>query len=335
MKLKDIIFYQIQHKETDVVPYTLRFDRSSEKLIDEFYGGTDWRQLIIPYIKKVWAVDNQYKTAIDAAHTKDIYGSIWRDDGKAAHLVKPVMDDCDFNKLKLPPMEEFLKNNEYENAKNEIEKFDSSFRIVHIPWGLFERSWALRGFEDALMDMVANQSFYEELLDRITDHLMQFVNLALQLPVDGIMFGDDWGGQRGLFMGADRWRSLFKIRYKRLFDAVHDKGKIVLTHCCGNIVEIMPDVIEIGLDVYESFQPEVMDIYEVKKQWGNKITFWGGLGAQSIIPFGTPDDIRKEVRKLKDNLSKGGGFILAPSKEPPEETPVENLVALIESFNDN
>jgi uroporphyrinogen decarboxylase len=334
LNYRKTVIDQINHRETPKVPYTLRFDAGSREVLDRYYGGRHWQNKIEPFIAKVWAVDNQYKNDIGDGRTRDIYGSIWKDDGKAAHLEEPVMKEPDLSSADFPDVSAFLKNGEFHRAEHECGKFPDSFRVVHIPWGLFERSWALRGFENALMDMVANESFYDGLLDRITEHLMMFVETALKLPIDGVMFGDDWGGQQGLLMGADRWRRFFKERCRRLFGRAREAGKKVLTHCCGNIIEIIPDVIEIGLDVYESFQPEVMDIYAVKREWGDRLTFWGGLGAQSVIPFGTPADIHDEIRKMKQELSRGGGFILAPAKEPPEETPAENLAALLESFTE-
>lgn len=332
MTPKQTIIHQINHHETEVVPYTLEFEWNTELRLTEFYGSADWKKWIIPYITKPWVVDNQYKQKIDDVWSRDIFGNLWRDDERVARLEKPVLAQPNFGDFQFPPVEAFLQHNDFERAREACQSFTDSFQVVHIPWGIFERSWTLRGFENALTDMVAQPDFYSELLDQITAHLMAFVQLARQLPVDGIMLGDDWGGQTGLLMGAERWRRLFKPRYERLFGAARASGKFVLTHCCGNIVEIIPDLIEIGLDVYESFQPEVMDIYGVKKQWGDKMTFWGGLGAQSLIPFGTPAAIRQEVRRMKTEMTRGGGFILAPAKAPPEETPVENLVALLESF---
>jgi len=121
---------------------------------------------------------------------------------------------------------------------------------------------------------------------------------------------------------------------EKLYRRVHEAGKYTLTHCCGSIAEIIPDLIEIGLDVYESVQPEAKNNspYELKKKYGDKITFWGALGSQSTVPFGTPQDIRKEVRRLCSELGKGGGYILSPAKPLQPETPVENAVAVIESF---
>lgn len=332
MDYRQIIISQINHIETEVVPYTLGFQKESRDRLDLYYGFGDWRKRIKPYINRIWTMDCQQKTNIDDKFSRDIYGSIWREENLMAHLEKPAIDDNSLYKYELPSVELFFKKNETKAAAENLKKSKGSFTVIHIPWGLFEKSWSLRGFENALVDMSANQKFYDGLMEKVTDHIMGFVEMAVEFPVDGIMFGDDWGGQTGLFMGAERWRRYFKKNYRRLFERVHSSGKYVINHCCGNIVDILPDLIDIGLDVYESFQPEAMDIYSVKKEFGADLTFWGGLGAQSVIPFGSPDDIKKEVKILKSNMSKGGGFILAPSKDPPPETPTENLISLIDSF---
>jgi len=115
---------------------------------------------------------------------------------------------------------------------------------------------------------------------------------------------------------------------------VHDRGKLVISHCCGSIVDILPDVVEIGLDVLESVQPEArgMNPYELKKAWGDKLAFWGGLGSQSTIPFGTPATIQAEVARLRREMGKGGGYILAPAKSLQPETPTANAAAVVEAF---
>ncbi|HUU09256.1 MAG TPA: uroporphyrinogen decarboxylase family protein [Phycisphaerae bacterium] len=127
---------------------------------------------------------------------------------------------------------------------------------------------------------------------------------------------------------------MLKPRWARLYQAVHDAGKFTISHCCGSVVDIMPDIIEIGLDVLESVQPEArgMNPYELKRRWGDRITFWGGLGSQSTIPFAAPDAIRAEVRRLVREMGKGGGYMLAPAKGLQPETPTENAVAVLESF---
>jgi uroporphyrinogen decarboxylase len=113
---------------------------------------------------------------------------------------------------------------------------------------------------------------------------------------------------------------------------VHDAGKITLNHCCGNVEAIIPDLIEIGLDVLQCIQPEAMNPYQLKRQWGDKITFWGGLGSQSTIPFGSPEQIANEVKRLCTEMSVGGGYILGPAKPLQPGTPVENAFAVLEAF---
>lgn len=201
-------------------------------------------------------------------------------------------------------------------------------------WGAVLWAWALRGFEEALIDAVAHPDFYNELIDKLLYHQLQILERLLDLPVDGILFSDDWGYQRGLLMGAKRWRRFLKPRVARLYARAHEAGKYVLTHCCGSIEEILPDLIEIGLDVYQSVQPEARNNnpYELKRKYGDKLTFWGGLGSQSTIPFGSPDEITSEVARLCHEMGCNGGYILSAAKPIQPGTPVENSAAVVEAF---
>lgn len=184
------------------------------------------------------------------------------------------------------------------------------------------------------MDCVAEPDFFAALLDRLTDLYLAQLALCADLSADAFMFGDDWGDQRGVMIGPERWRRYLKPRYARLYEAAHAQGKIVISHCCGSVADILADVIEIGLDVLESVQPEArgMNPYALKKQWGDQITFGGGLGSQSTIPFGRPEEIRAEIRRLRREMGHGGGYILAPAKALQPETPTANAVAVLEGF---
>ena len=124
-----------------------------------------------------------------------------------------------------------------------------------------------------------------------------------------------------------------KPRFQKLFERVRQHDKMVIMHCCGNAFEVIPDVIEIGLDVLESLQPEAMDIYEIKREYGKNIRLWGGLGTQQVLPFGTPEDVRNEIRHLVAEMGAGGGYILASAKPLMQEVPTENAIAVIEEFS--
>jgi uroporphyrinogen decarboxylase len=119
-----------------------------------------------------------------------------------------------------------------------------------------------------------------------------------------------------------------------LFAEIHKSGKKVVLHVCGNVSSLIPDLVEIGIDVLETVQPEPegMNPYALKKEFGKDITFWGGLGCQSIVTFGNPGQITSEIRKLRNDMSAGGGYILAPSKPINKSVSLENAVAIYETF---
>jgi len=204
------------------------------------------------------------------------------------------------------------------------------FVIATLAFTLFERSWTLAGMEEVLMAMAAGDGFADELFDRILAFDEAVVRRALTFPVDGVRFGDDWGQQRGLIMGPELWRKYIKPRVKRLYGIVKSAGKRVFIHCCGKVDEILPDLIECGVDVFNPFQPEVMDVLEMKRRYGRHLTFFGGISTQRTLPYGTPAQVRDEVRRLLDTIGRDGGYIAAPAHDIPRDARPENISAMLE-----
>ena len=330
---RERVLAQIHHQETDYVPYTVRFEGDVAERLDVHYGSDAWGSLVDNAIRRLPGPDLDVRRTIDPYYT-DLYGSTWRVDRRMFHLVEPALKTRSLEGFAFPDMDAIFEPGWDQEVLQAVEQQKDRFLAIGFGTGLFERSWGLRGFENALMDVVAHPDFYEELIERLTDHQMEIVERLLALPVDGILFSDDWGYQQGVLVGAERWRRIFKPRLARLYQRVHEAGKYALTHCCGSIEEILPDVIEIGLDVYQSVQPEAKNNapYELKRKYGDQITFWGGLGSQSTIPFGTPSEIKAEVIRLCHEMGRGGGYILAPAKPLQPETPTENAAAVVEAF---
>jgi uroporphyrinogen decarboxylase len=333
---KERVIAQINHIETDRVPYHLAFDPGSfiEERLDDYYGSDAWRRQIDNAIFQLPLPSMEINLDLGEKRYTDAYGSEWRLDLRPYSLEKPALSGPSLDGYSFPKVDDLFDDDFESKALEIIEREKDRFLVAAYGFGLFERSWVLRGFENVLMDVVVNTDFYEELLDKLLDHQMEILDRLLKLPVDGIWFFDDWGYQQGVLIGPDRWRKLFKPRYEALYRRTHDSGKYVLTHCCGCIEEILDDVIEIGLDVYQSVQPEPKNNnpYDLKKKFGDKITFWGGLGSQGLIPHGTPAEIKYEVNRLCQNMSIGGGYILGPAKEIQPETPNENIAAIVEAF---
>jgi uroporphyrinogen decarboxylase len=222
----------------------------------------------------------------------------------------------------------------WEGLERELERRGDRYVVCAIGFSLFERAWTLRGMVNLLMDMVEAPEFVDGLLDAICDHNVALVERAVKYDIDAVYFGDDWGQQHGLIMGPKLWRRFILPRVQRMYGAVKQNGKRVFIHSCGDVDELFPDLIAAGLDVFNPFQPEVMDVVEVKRQFGDRLSFLGGMSIQKVMPFGTADDVRQEAHRLMRTIGAGGGYILAPSHAIPRDVPVENILALIETARD-
>ena len=157
--------------------------------------------------------------------------------------------------------------------------------------------------------------------------LENFLNLP---EIDGVLLGSDWGSQRGLLMSAAVWDDLIRPGEQAEYDLVHAYGKDVWVHSCGDVQELVPRLVEMGLDVLNPVQPECMDIAELKRSFGHKLTFWGGISTQQTLPFGTPEEVRIEARRVRDLMGAGGGYILSPAQGIQGDVPPANIVALLE-----
>ena len=330
---KMIVEAAIAHEETRVCPYRLDYEDDVGERLDAHFGGDAWRRKCRNYI--VTAADLPDGITWDQPGTcTDLCGSVWRTDMRPAHLERPVLKTASLQGYDWFDPESVLPDDWEKNARQEIARHADRFVVGRLHAGVFERSWMMRGFVEFLTDVAAEPAFVEDLVAAVADHQARMLDLLLPLPLDGIMFSDDWGDQRGVIIGPERWREVIKPNVARLYAKAKAAGKIVLTHCCGSVVDIMPDMIEIGLDVLQSIQAEArgMNPYELKAQLGDRLTFWGGLGSQSIIPFGTPQELRAEIHKLAREMGKGGGYVLGPAKSLLPETPTKNAAAIVETF---
>ena len=198
----------------------------------------------------------------------------------------------------------------------------------------YEMYWRLRGMEDALMDLGARPAFAETLLARCADfaHYLA-VQACERYPLDWLWTGDDVASQSSMIISPKTWRAMIKPHLKRVFDVGKAHRLWVAYHCCGALRPIIPDLIEIGMDVLNPVQSNCpgMDPLELKKEFGERLAFMGGLDTQGLLPFGSASEVRRATAHLLEGMTAGGGgYILAASHTIPPETPDENIFAMYE-----
>jgi uroporphyrinogen decarboxylase len=335
MSWRDDILAVMSHKEVRPVPFTLGIDGGIAQKMDEYYGSADWRNKLVPYIVGVGGAPYiPFIETMENGLLRDAYGGTWRNDMNIPHHVQVALPEPTLEGFEMPDPNKLLPPEAVNNIKEACKHHTNSFTNVGLGGGVWEICWHIRGFENALMDAALNPEFFGKLTELAADMIIAYVDLVKDVPADSMMLGDDWGGQQGVLLGGELWREFLKPQWIRIVDAIHDTGKYAINHSCGSVAEIMPDIVDINLDILENLQPETagMNPYELKRKYGDKITLWGGLGSQSIIPFGTPEQLRAEIKKLCSEMGHNGGYILSTTKGVMHDTPLENAIAVYEAF---
>lgn len=223
----------------------------------------------------------------------------------------------------------------YVNAKQMIRNFKDEYWIVGVTvTTIFETAWALRGLEQIMLDMVMNADLTHHLLDIPYQYHLTAAKKLVEMGVDMIWTGDDVGTQRDMLISPELWRKYFKPRMAYFIaelKAINPDIKVAY-HSDGNISRIIPELIEIGLDVLNPVQPASINPAEVKKTYGDKLCFWGSIDEQSTLPFGSPANVQAEVLERLRTIGEDGGLILAPTHHVQLDTPLENFWAMVNTI---
>ena len=223
----------------------------------------------------------------------------------------------------------------YAEAQRVIDTFKEEYWIVGVTvTTIFEAAWALRGLEQIMTDFLVNPDLVERILDIPDSYHRTAAKRLVRMGADMIWTGDDMGGQNAMVISPEMWRRFFKPRMARFISeckTINPAVKIAY-HSDGRIFEIIPDLIEIGLDVLNPIQPASMDPSEVKKRYGDELCFWGSIDEQHTLPFGTPEDVREEVLQRLRTIGRNGGLIIGPTHHIQLDTPMDNFWALVDTI---
>ena len=367
MTHRERVLRALNHEETDRVPidfggtytttiYYAAYDRLKEHLSVEHETAvySKVRRLAVPHesVLQRFDVDTRMlalgpyegdQREIDDSTYLDEWGVTWRKaqdghylyvDGPFFKLRKPgpaLLDGFDWPDPDNPGYYRGLKQ-----RAQELRRHTDCAIILNMPVGVVHQGQFLRGFGDWLKDLYRNRPFMERLLEGIADWWVQVAENALDIvgdEVDIVFLGDDLATQLAPLFDPEIYRELIKPHHRRMIRAVKNKAEVkLLFHSCGAVSPLIGDLIDIGVDAINPVQVTAKDMEpaRLKEQFGDSIAFWGGISSQSVLPFGTPEDVRREVRRMIDIMGEGGGFVLNSVHNLQNDVSANNIVALFD-----
>ncbi|MCL4386227.1 MAG: hypothetical protein M1479_07740 [Actinobacteria bacterium] len=355
MNIKEKISKVIKHQTVDSIPMMYRGLPDTDKRLNKYFHldepEKDWKKLLKKLgadlmstgytLSKYTVYFPEYIGPYKNLYNDHCFFNSWGLDSETAntrfgeyvhYACNSPLRDASISEIinyKGPEIDHFNFNNFNLDVSLQEENFFCTGTLDYI----FMIAMWLRGEDQFLLDLAANKKLAQVLIDKIGEFAFEINKEIYKKHGNKLdMFGlwDDVADQKSLLMRPETWRQLFKKWYKKIIETVKKYDQIVLFHCCGNCNAIIPDFIEIGVDILDPIQTSAldMDFYNLKKKYGNNITFHGGIDVQKLLPFGTVSQIKDEVKKIKKLFETNDGIILGPSHEIPNDVPIENILAI-------
>lgn len=329
MTKREVVRTVLNHQQPPYVPWSFGFTKEAKEKLFGHYGVDADLELVLNNHLLRLGSDIGFFQEIAPDRFQDVFGVIWdrsidKDIGnvEGCLLSKPALSGYSFP----DPLDQRF----FEDIPTKIEHYGDCFRVFEIGFSLWERAWTLRGFENMMMDFYDHPKFVRELLNTIADYNIAQMVKAMGYDIDAVYLGDDWGQQRGLQMGPALWHEFIYPVLKRMYSTAKKEGKYVMIHSCGDVDELFDDLIGIGLDCFNPFQPEVMNVWVLMGQYRGALSFHGGLSTQKTLPYGTPQSVRQETEMLLQ-AGREGNYILSPAHDVEGDVPLENMLTFIDT----
>lgn len=346
MTSRERVLAAARRQMPDRVPRDILFERAVHDLMVKKYGTKDLvaatRSDIIDVgpnpslLKRDFA---KFFTRTGVVWDEWGRGRVWDTERHYAEYLYPLERAESIDELINYPWPDLDKAYRYEGLVEKVALLHEQGYAVRgsadVSETVFEIAWQLRSMDRLFQDMFLDEEMAEVLLDQITKRNLAQGQAYARAGVDILFVGDDVAMQTGLMMSRKLWARWLMPRLRSVIDAARAIKPDILVqyHSDGKINDLIPDLIEVGVDILNPVQPECVDHYWVKRTFGHQLAFNGGLGVQSVLPFGTPQDVREHVRTVIEALGAGGGLIVGPSHVIERDTPLENILAMIEAID--
>lgn len=329
----------LNHEEPDRVPIDLWFTSEVEERLSAEHGGLRDAELRVALGHDLLTTSSpNIGASYEIPGTPEEYTCEWgirwkwvtnQAGGRYTETIgHPLAEAQDLTSYRMPDPLRPTMQTIYREAGEMVERYGKT----HVIFGalyqtIFEAAWLLRGMENLLVDMKVNKDFAQELFDRLLDYSLVAAGEMIAQGVDVLWLGDDFGTQRAMLISPGMWREFIKPRYARLIAACQARNRSlkIAYHSDGYIEPIIPELIEIGVDVLNPVQPLSMDPAGIKRKYGGRLSFWGTVDVQHTFPFGSAADVEREVRERLRTVAPGGGLILCSAHNVQPDAPLENI----------
>ena len=350
MKPRERVLTALRRQVPDKVPRVMGF---TPPVLDEFRrrtGATEPAEYFDFEVRSVGLVPNDQQVDF-SPYIGSLPPGSWVNEWGIGHVpgslyhfhdyVHPLQNVSTVEELEAYPFPDMTAEERYADIDGKVAEWHRrgyavSAGIPHPSGTLFECAWLLRGMENLLSDFLIDPDLAAALLDHLTGSGIECATRLALAGIDILHTGDDVGMQRGMMMSPELWRQWLKPRLREIISAAKKVNADLLAfyHSDGNIEPIIPELIEIGIDILNPVQPECMDPAQLKREYGDRLAFWGTIGTQTTMPFGTPEEVKATIKERIETVGQGGGLLLAPTHVIEPDVPWENVIAFFEAIEE-